>query len=263
MVDGSPFVKVAGIMIQQFQNIEQASRAAVGHILKIVRAALPEKGFCTVVLAGGKTPQLTYQLMGAALKHERIPLQHLHFFWGDERWLPEDHPDSNFFMVSETLLARVPVPPQNIHRVHTGFANPDTGAEMYEKHLRNFFRERFQAANTGVAEDISVPRFDLILLGMGTDGHTASLFPGSDLLQEKKKWVAAVPHGLGSPPVARITLTLPVLNGAANILFLIAGGRKREILHTILTSPAEAENLYPAAHINPAGNLTWVVADEG
>lgn len=249
-------------MIQQFQNIEQASRAAVVHIMKIAIESLAQKGFCTMVLAGGKTPQLTYQLMGEALKYERMPLQHIHFFWGDERWLPESHPESNFFMVNETLLARVSVPLQNIHRIHTGFANPETGAEKYEKHLRDFFRKKSPAAKADLVVDLSVPRFDLILLGMGIDGHTASLFPGSDLLQEKKKWVAAVPRGSGSPPVGRITLTLPVINGAANILFLIAGERKKEILHTILTNPAEAENLYPAARIKPDGNLVWMVAEE-
>jgi 6-phosphogluconolactonase/glucosamine-6-phosphate isomerase/deaminase len=98
---------------------------------------------------------------------------------------------------------------------------------------------------------------------MGTDGHTASLFPGSNLLEEKKKWVAAVPAGEGSPPVARITLTLPVLNRAKNILFLLAGSPKREILNTILTRPDEAEALYPAARIKPAGNLVWLVAAQG
>jgi 6-phosphogluconolactonase/glucosamine-6-phosphate isomerase/deaminase len=98
---------------------------------------------------------------------------------------------------------------------------------------------------------------------MGTDGHTASLFPGSNILAEKQQWVAAVPEGIGSPPVARITLTLPVLNQANNILFLIAGSKKRGILDTILTRRGEAELLYPAALIKPAGNLVWIVAEKG
>ena len=110
-------------------------------------------------------------------------------------------------------------------------------------------------------EVMAVPSFDLVLLGMGTDGHIASLFPGSHLLEEKRRWVAAVPEGAGSPPCARITLTLPVLNGAKNILFLISGSRKREILDTILLRPREAEKLYPAARIKPAGNLIWLVAE--
>ena len=248
-------------MIQQFQNIAQASSAAVDHIIEIARNAVSKNGFCTMVLAGGKTPQLTYELMGSIPKDGRMPWQHIHFFWGDERWLPAGNPDNNFFMANEVLLARVPIPPQNIHRIDTGFSNPETGAEMYEKHLRDFFQEYYTEKAKSVTEDLVVPRFDLVLLGMGTDGHTASLFPGSNLLQEKKRWVAAVPQGLGSPPVARITLTLAVLNQAANILFLIAGSRKREILNTILTRPAEAEKIYPAARIKPAGNIVWMVAE--
>jgi 6-phosphogluconolactonase/glucosamine-6-phosphate isomerase/deaminase len=134
---------------------------------------------------------------------------------------------------------------------------------MYEKHLRDFFYANPLAEMRNIAEDMTVPSFDLALLGMGTDGHTASLFPGSLLLEEKKKWVAAVPDGTGSPPVARITLTLPVLNQAKNILFLISGSKKKEILDTILARPAEAEELYPAARIRPAGNLEWLVAEKG
>jgi 6-phosphogluconolactonase len=249
-------------MIQQFQNIEQVSSAAVRHIREISRTAIAAKGFCTIVLAGGKTPQLTYEYLGNAPTCKQIFWQQIHFFWGDERWLAASHRDSNFFMANKALLARVSIPPRNIHRIHTGQANPEIGAEMYEKHLRDFFHARDPEAEKRMAGDMLFPSFDLVILGMGTDGHTASLFPGSNLLEEKKKWVAAVPQGVGSPPFARVTLTLPVLNRAENILFLISGSRKREILHTILTRPAEAETMYPAARIKPAGNLFWLVAEK-
>ena len=189
--------------------------------------------------------------------------QKCHFFWGDERWLPATHPDSNFCMADKALLAKVPVPEQNIHRIETGSKNPEAGAGIYENHLRDFFAQLPREETQRVAADLILPRFDLILLGMGLDGHTASLFPGSDVLEEKRKWVAAVPEGAGTPPVARITLTLPVLNGAKNILFVISGSRKREILETILTRPEEAEKLYPAARIRPAGDLVWLAAAEG
>jgi len=240
-------------MVREFANIRQASAAAVNIMIDLARSAVAARGFFTFVLAGGSTPRQAYELLAAAANAARMPWQQSHFFWGDERWLAADHPDSNFSMADKALLSRVPVPAANIHRITTGHSDPETGAGLYEKHLRDFFRSR----------DLPVPRFDLVLLGMGTDGHTASLFPGSDLLEEKKKWVAAVPPGAGAPPVARITLTLPVLNRARNICFLIAGKKKKEILHTILTRPQEAEALYPAARVKPAGSLVWLVAATG
>lgn len=250
-------------MVREFTNIRQASDAAVRSIIDIARFAVADTGFCTIVLAGGSTPRQTYELLAAAANAEQMPWQLSHFFWGDERWLPSNHPDSNFSMADKTLLSRVPVPAANIHRITTWHNNPETGAGLYEKHLQNFFRSMSRAKTNSTPADLTIPCFDLVLLGMGTDGHTASLFPGSNLLEEKKKWVAAVPAGEGSPPVARITLTLPVLNRAKNILFLLAGSPKREILNTILTRPDEAEALYPAARVQPAGNLVWLVAAQG
>jgi len=120
-------------MIEIFPNIEQASSAAVDHILHIVREAVSKKGFCTLVLAGGKTPKLTYTLLGSATKTGPVPWQQIHFFWGDERWLAPGNPDSNFFSANKNLLTRVSIPPENIHRISTGFSSPETAAEIYEK----------------------------------------------------------------------------------------------------------------------------------
>jgi len=131
---------------------------------------------------------------------------------------------------------------------------------VYEKHLRDFFFPRPMAGMEGSATGLVLPSFDLVLLGMGSDGHTASLFPGTDQLEEHKKWVASVRKGTGTPPVPRITLTLPVFNGAKNILFLISGNEKRKILDSIITRPAEAAERYPAARIKPAGKLIWLTA---
>ena len=250
-------------MVLKFANIRQASSAAVNYIINLAQKAVLDKGFCTIVMSGGSTPQLMYTLLGEPANAEQMPWQQSHFFWGDERWVASTHPDSNYAMAHKTLLSKIHIPPQNIHQIATGNSNPEVGAEMYEKHLRDFFYANPLAEMKNVAGDITLPSFDLVLLGMGTDGHTASLFPGSLLLEEKKKWVAAVPEGTGSPPVARITLTLPVLNGAKNILFLISGSKKKEILDTILTRPGEAEKLYPAARIRPTGNLVWLVTETG
>jgi 6-phosphogluconolactonase len=250
-------------MVREFVNIQQASSAAVKHIINIAGSAVRDKGFCTIVLAGGSTPRQTYELLSADAYAEQMPWQQSHFFWGDERWLPPDHPDSNYCMAHTALLSRVMVPANNIHQITTGHRTPEISADLYEKHLRDFFYLMNRASQKNDAEKMTIPGFDLVLLGMGTDGHTASLFPGSHLLEEKTKWVVAVPAGIGSPPVARITLTLPLLNGAKNIIFLISGKRKRALLDTILARPAEARALYPAARIKPGGTLLWLAAREG
>lgn len=249
-------------MLRKFKNLEEASIAAVNHMIEIASTAVSEKGFCTMVLAGGKTPQLTYELLGTAPHSGQMPWEQIHFFWGDERWLADNHPENNFSTASKYLFAKVTVPASNIHPISTGYETPEIGAEMYEKHLRDFFSSKSPLAGQSKVGDMFFPSFDLILLGMGTDGHTASIFPGSNLLEEQKKWVAAVPQGKGSPPVARISLTLPVINQARNILFLISGHRKRTILHAILARPLDAARIYPAARIKPAGNLTWLVAEK-
>ena len=250
-------------MIREFVDIHQASIAAVKHITSLAESAVMDKGFFTIVLAGGSTPQHTYELLSEPANAVRMDWEQSHFFWGDERWVDSTNPDSNFGLAQKNLLSKVAIPHQNIHQITTGHTDPVIGAAMYEKHLRNFFHSVARAETNGTVADMIVPRFDLILLGMGTDGHTASLFPGSEILSEQKKWVAAVEAGTGSPPLPRITLTLPILNRAKNILFLISGSRKREILDTILTRPTEAEVLYPAACIRPTGNLIWMVAENG
>lgn len=247
-------------MVREFANIHQASRAAVKYILECAAHAVMAKGFCTIVLAGGSTPRLTYEILSEPANASQMPWRQSHFFWGDERWVAAAHPESNFAMAHKFLLSKVHVPQQNIHRITTGHASPEIGAEVYEKHLHDFFSSMPMVETKDPAKDPPLPNFDLVLLGMGRDGHTASLFPGSDLLLENKKWVASVPARAGTPPLPRITLTLPVLNQAKNILFLISGTRKREVLNTILTRPAEAERLYPAARIKPEGNLIWLAA---
>jgi 6-phosphogluconolactonase len=250
-------------MVQQFKNIEQASIAVADQIMNIANSAVSDKGFCTIVLAGGRTPQQTYELLSKPPRAEQMDWHQSHFFWGDERWLASDHPDSNFFMAHRALFSKVHIPPHNIHQIPAGHQAPENGAEMYEKHLRDFFHSKSLTESSNNSENITFPSFDLVLLGMGTDGHTASLFPGSNFLAEKEKWVTAVDGSKGSPPIPRITLTLPVLNQAKNILFLISGNKKGAILKKITDQPEEAKKLYPAAHVNPAGSLTWVVAEQG
>jgi len=249
-------------MLRKFKNIQEASSAAVQYIVDLAVSAVLDKGFFSIVLAGGSTPRLTYELLSEPVNAEKIPWQESHFFWGDERWVAKEHPDSNFGMADKTLLSKVPIPPQNIHRITTEHKSPEIGAERYEEELRNFFYSSSGGELNSYLTGASMPSFDLVLLGMGSDGHTASLFPGSSLLTEQTKWVGAIPHNTGTPPLPRITLTLPVINQAKNIIFLISGKEKRDILNTILSKPQEAKKLYPAALISPTGSLFWLVVEK-
>jgi 6-phosphogluconolactonase len=205
----------------------------------------------TVALAGGSTPKSLYRLLTTSPFRETIPWQNTHLFFGDERCVPPDAPESNYGMVKAALLAPLGLPEQNIHRMPGERPDPDEAAREYEAQLHSFF---------GLAEG-ALPRFDLILLGLGPDGHCASLFPHKPALQERKRLVVASEPGL-EPFVTRLTLTLPVLNHAAQLLFLVAGANKAETLVRVLNGPRDPETL-PAQAIAPAnGTLSWLVDRE-
>jgi 6-phosphogluconolactonase len=173
-------------------------------------------------------------------------------FWGDERMVPYSHTDSNYRMAHAALLIKVPIPESNVHRI-LGELEPAEAALRYEDVLR----ETFQVTADEEGGESGIPRFDLILLGMGGDGHTASLFPGSDAVHEKKRW--AVPNYVKDLGVWRVTLTPPVLNAAAHVLFLIAGGDKAERLYEVLHGPYRPD-LLPAQLVEPqAGKLEWLI----
>ncbi|MGD9338197.1 MAG: 6-phosphogluconolactonase, partial [Syntrophobacterales bacterium] len=180
-----------------------------------------------------------------------------HIFWGDERCVSPDHPDSNFAMAFETLISKAPLPSENVHRVTTEGDLPKAAAREYEKSLREFFQDTAHAR-----VPLAFPSFDLILLGLGKDGHTASLFPGEPVLEEKIRWVVAVAGTSASPAVPRVTLTFPVINQARCVLFLASGSDKRDVFQKILGSPESAAQHYPAARVRPSGSLLWFI-DEG
>ena len=221
------------------------SRAAQ-EFLSRANAAVKERGVFSVVLSGGSTPKGLFELLaGEETFRSEIPWTQSHFFWVDERHVPPDHPDSNFRLAWETLLSKVPVPADNIHRISSELPDAHEAAERYESTLRNFF----QLASG------EFPRFDLILLGMGADGHTASLFPGTEALQECRRSVAA--NWVERLHTWRITLTLPVLNNAACILFLVSGLEKAQTLREIFSNKTTS---YPAQLVNPTrGRLLWLV----
>jgi 6-phosphogluconolactonase len=227
-----------------FPDLEALSRAAAVRFAHASVESISSKGTFSVALSGGSTPRGLYLLLGSDHYIRSIDWQHVHIFWADERCVPSDHEQSNFKLASDTFLSKVPVPSGNLHRIK-GEEPPEHGAKEYEAALRQFF---------GQSE---IPAFDLILLGLGEDGHTASLFPGSAALAEQERLAVAVPKQPPEPD--RITLTLPVLNNALRIIFLVAGSAKAHILQKVLEDP-DAGKRYPAGLVCPArGKVTWLI----
>lgn len=238
--------------IRTYPSLEDLSRAAAEYICETAEETIKERNIFTLVLSGGNTPRLLYEKLASKPISTRIDWQRTHLFWGDERFLPPDHPDSNFALALQSLISKVDLPPTNINRILTESRSVHAAADAYEKTLLHFFRP--PAASD---EDMNLPSFDLVLLGLGQDGHTASLFPGDAALEETYRWVVAVDGATASPPVPRITLTLPVLNQADCVIFLVSGSRKRKVFQEIMKSPRTSA--YPAAGVRPSGRLLWFV----
>jgi 6-phosphogluconolactonase len=221
-------------------------QAAGDEVIHAATDAVAQRGRFTIALSGGSTPKNLYRLI-AANASTSLPWDRMFFFWGDERHVPPDDPDSNYRMANENLLSKVPIPPANIFPIPA--ENPDAAAaaEAYEQTLRKFF-----ALAPG-----EFPRFDLILLGMGPDGHAASLFPETAALQEKSRLVVA--NWVEKLKTDRITFTLPVLNAARCVAFLVSGTDKAAMLHEVLEGKAPAEK-YPSKLVQPSeGKLIWFV----
>jgi 6-phosphogluconolactonase len=247
--------------IRRYPNLEVLSEAAAELICSLAVRGVNKHGLFTVALSGGKTPKSLYEKLAAPPYEARMPWPHTHLFWGDERCVPPDHPESNFAMAFRALISKVPIPSQNVHPIPAEIEPPEDAAKAYEKTLREFFRSSNTHPNRP-HEGGPFPSFDLILLGVGGDGHTASLFPGDQALEESKRWVMAVRTPHGSPPVGRITLTLPLINRGRRILFLVSGSGKRGVLRSILEDPDSASRRYPAARVNPEGRAVWLVDEE-
>ena len=208
-------------------------------------AAAAGKPF-TVALAGGNTPALLYRLLASEPFRGAIHWSNTHLFFGDERAVPIDSRFSNYRMAKETLIDRIDIPASNVHRIHGEQPDTELAASAFERELASIF------------PNAQVPRIDLILLGMGSDGHTASLFPNMPSLTENSRWAVRSEPGL-DPFVPRITLTLPVLNNAANVLFLVAGADKAEMVSRVLTGPPDPQAL-PSQSVRPTnGSLTWLL----
>jgi len=226
-----------------FPDLESLSRGAMDELMRILHHAVAQRGRFAIALSGGHTPAKMYSLWAQEEKYRaQTPWDRVHLFWGDERYVPPDDPLSNYRMTRETLLAHVPIPSANIHPMPTNLSPPEQAAKDYEAKMCKFF-------------DAEAPEFDLQLQGLGIEGHTASLFPGSPALLERTAWVAAV-KAPADPPL-RLTLTPVVLNLGRNTIFLVAGENKRQILAALRAEPATGPGRYPASQIRPAGPVLW------
>ncbi len=230
--------------VHVYPDLEALSAAAAERLVARATQALAERDRFTLALAGGSTPRPLYRLL-AGPHRRRIPWERVHVFWGDERYVPPDDAASNYRMARETLLDRVPIPPANVHAMPTDRDAPADAAAAYETVLRDAFDD--------------AATFDLILLGLGDDGHTASLFPEDDratLADGALPWVRAVeaPPRYGVRP--RLTLTLPAINRARQAFFLVAGAAKRDALHAVLERRDPA---LPPSHVRPRGSAAWFV----
>jgi 6-phosphogluconolactonase len=209
----------------------------------MTKAALAAQGSFRVLLSGGSTPKILYGLLASDDFRARFPWQLVAWYWGDERFVPYDHPESNFRMTCEAMLAKAPVSRENIHPIPVD-GTPEDAARRYERTLQQAYR--------AATLDPGRPLFDVTLLGLGSDGHTASLLPGEPVLDERKRWVAVVSHGR---PEVRITMTYPALESSRRVAFLVAGKEKAAIFNAIRAGGTQV----PAARIRPVGELIWFV----
>jgi 6-phosphogluconolactonase len=234
--------------VRILSNIDAIARRAAQEFVQSATKAVSEKGSFSVALSGGSTPKILYSLLtdDAALR-SRLPWDKMYLYFGDERSVGPDDLDSNYRMAKETMLSKVPVKPEQVFRVKGEYKDTEKAAQEYEQALRASFK---------IGEG-QFPRFDLVLLGMGNEGHTASLFPGTKALHETKRLV--VRNWVGKLYTNRITLTAPVINNAARVIFMIGGADKALALKGVLEGPYEPEQL-PAQMIQPAkGELLWLV----
>ncbi len=241
-------MKTDGFRLKIVNDLAEICHTAAGEIEHMANRTATGSNPFTIALSGGSTPRGLHSLLaGDPAIRDRLPWQHLHFFWGDERHVPPDHPQSNYRMARESLFSLAPVPSENIHRVPAEEPDAALAAEKYEGEIRTFFG----------LEVGQLPRFDCILLGMGSDGHTASLFPETEALQESNRLVVA--NWVDKFKAYRVTLTVPVLNHAKLVVFLVSGHEKAEALKEVLQGDRQPDR-FPAQLIRPdPGKLLWIV----
>jgi len=229
------------LRVLRHDNSDDFYRCALDTVVSTIKSALSGRGACSIALSGGKTPG---RLLNLLSENKNLNWDAISLFWVDERCVPHDHLDSNFGLVQKKLLSKISIPKSNVHGIETEVFSPGEASYAYEQELKKYFKDQ-------------LPAFDLVLLGMGGDGHTASLFPGEASLSEQERWVIAVDGRHGDPPIPRVTLTLPVINNAECALFLVAGEDKAELVEEIVKKDNGSN--YPAGLVCPKGDLIWCV----
>lgn len=230
-----------------FEDIEEMTAYAAGLFVSLCASAVGAKGFFSVVLSGGSTPRGLFRRLASEEFRLKFLWERVHLFWGDERTVPHDDEESNFGMAAKELIAKVPIPPENVHRIHAEL-KPAAAAKAYEAEVKAFFKTHSPTA---------LPEFDLVFLGLGADGHTLSLFPGSKALCEDEKKRLVVENYVEALSQWRITMTAPLVNGAKVCVFMASGALKRDAIKDIFE---EGSMALPAGLIRPAGGrLFWLV----
>ena len=229
-----------------FADVEAAGNAAAHEIARTLIDAVEARSTATLVLAGGSTPRSIHARLADHESSPPVPWHLVHLFWGDERCVPPDDEAGNYAMARSSLLDRIEIPPGNVHRIR-GELRPSDAVARYDADLRRHFG------------DGRPPAFDCVMLGMGADGHTASLFPGDPLSDETERWVGTSDGLNASPPVPRVSLTLPILNAARKVVFVVSGAAKRRVVSEI-EEQAEGFRRYPAARVRCPGSTLWFVA---
>lgn len=223
-------------------DTQELTRQVANAIVQIAHKAIELNGQFVISLSGGKTPKSLYALLAQEEFAQQVCWEKVHLFWGDERCVPRDHVDSNYGMVFDALICQVRIPGENIHAPSRQADNPRESAIDYQDQLRQFF----------TLKENDLPAFDLVLLGLGLDGHTASIFPGEEAICQSKELVTAV--YVEKFDAYRLTLTLPVINNARNVFFLVEGKDKAQILCQVLQGTTAR---YPAQMVAPKGHLVW------
>ena len=233
--------------LRVYGDAEQLARGAAELFITVAEESIRTRGRFRVALSGGSTPRRMYELLGTDVFSRRVDWDRVDLFWGDERYVGPDNLNSNYRMTADALLQRIVIPGRNVHRVRTDLVPPTAAASAYATEIRNCFQDAS-----------SLPQFDLIFLGLGTNGHTASLFPHSPVLREQTHLVVAA--FVAEVNMWRITMTAPLLNRGRTVAFLVEGSGKAEVLRSVLVGARDPEHL-PAQLIVPEGNLLWL-ADE-
>lgn len=241
------------MQIKEFDEHSKMSQKAAEHIVELANACVKEQGCFVMALSGGNSPVQIYDRLGELPLKNEMPWKKTLVFWGDDRYIPPGDRESNYHIANDAMLSKVSIPQENIFRIPTEVSPIEIAASLYETIMRKVFVKL-----RAIDREKKLPVFDLVILGVGKDGHTASLFPGHKAVNEKVKWVTFVKAHARITLRERITITLPVINAAKNVMFIIAGEGKGEMIKQILDDK-KAGKAYPATMIKPDGQTVWFI----